>query len=120
MKGLVLQHLRAWNDYQGSPNRLYYWLNKYGLEVEVDFIVYGPTGFYAIEVKHVAMIHQKDLSGLKAFCTDYPEATPILLYCGNEYFLKNNVHGLPVQVFLLNLTPLQQCLPINNAQRLGD
>ena len=74
-EGLVLQYLRAWNDYQGSPNRLYYWRTKYGLEVDV--IVRGPTVFYAIEVKHAAMIHQKDLSGLKAFCT--------LLYCGKEY-----------------------------------
>ena len=77
MKGLVLEHLRAWNDYQGSPHRG----TKYGLEV--DLIVYGSTGFYAIEVKHAAMIHQKDLSGLKAFCTDYPEA-PLFCYIAEK------------------------------------
>jgi len=104
LEGLVLQHLRAWNDYQGAPNRLFYWRTKHG--VEVDFILYGPVGLYAIEVKHSAMVHDKDLTGLKTFCTDYPEATPILLYCGRERLLKNNVHCIPVEDFLRELTPL--------------
>jgi len=33
----------------------------------VDFIVYGTSQSYAIEVKNAAIIHPKDLSGLKAF-----------------------------------------------------
>lgn len=37
LEGLVLQHLRAWNDYQGSPYMLYYWRTQHG--VEVDFIL---------------------------------------------------------------------------------
>ena len=32
IEGLVSQHLRAWNGYQSSPNRLYYWRTKYGLK----------------------------------------------------------------------------------------
>jgi len=105
LEGLVLQHLRAWNDYQGAPNRLFYWRTKHG--VEVDFIVYGPAGLYAIEVKHASIVHEKDLSGLSAFCVDYPEAIPILLYSGQERLLKKNIHCLPVEDFLKTLTPLR-------------
>lgn len=101
LEGLVLQHLRAWNDYQGAPNRLFYWRTRHG--VEVDFIVDGPSGIYAVEVKHSNMIHDKDLKGLKHFCEDYPETIPVLLYCGKDRMLKNQVLCLPVESFLRDL-----------------
>ncbi len=103
LEGLVLQHIRAWNDYQGTPNQLFYWRTKYG--VEVDFIVDGQTGLYAIEVKHATQVHEKDLSGLKAFCIDYPEATPLLLYRGQERLKKSGILCLPIDQFLKNLIP---------------
>jgi len=31
LEGLVLQHLRAWNDYQGAPYKLYYWRTPFGV-----------------------------------------------------------------------------------------
>ncbi len=65
---------------------------------------------YAIEVKHSTMIHEKDLKGLKSFCQDYPEATPILLYCGKDRLLKNGVLCLPVNEFLMKLTPLKDLI----------
>jgi predicted AAA+ superfamily ATPase len=111
LEGLVLQHLRAWNDYQGAPNRLFYWRTKHGLEV--DFVVYGPAGLYAIEVKHASTVHEKDLSGLRAFCVDYPEATPVLLYYGHERLQKKNIRCLPVEDFLRTLTPLRSELLAN-------
>ncbi len=91
LEGLVAQHLRAWNDYQASNYDLYYWRTRFG--VEVDFILYGPKGFWAIEVKNNHQVFSKDLTGLRAFCKDYPEATPLLLYRGKERFKKNK-HSL--------------------------
>lgn len=105
LEGLILQHLRAWNDYQGTPNKLFYWRTKQG--VEVDFVVYGPTIFYAIEVKGSAVIHPKDLKGLQTFLTDYPEAKAILLYRGKERLLKKNILCIPIKEFLLKLKPNQ-------------
>ncbi|ACJ19385.1 ATP-binding protein [Coxiella burnetii] len=105
LEGLVAQHLRAWNDYQASNYDLYYWRTRFG--VEVDFILYGPKGFWAIEVKNNHQVFSKDLTGLRAFCKDYPEATPLLLYRGKERFKKNNILCLPVNEFLLNLDPNQ-------------
>ena len=103
LEGLVAQHLRAWNDYQGTPYDLYYWRTRFG--VEVDFILYGPKGFWAIEVKNDRQVFSKDLSGLRAFCDDYPEATPLLLYRGKERLKKNNILCLPVFDFLKQLRP---------------
>ncbi len=109
LEGLVVQHLQAWNDYQGTPNKLYYWRTRYGLEV--DFIIDGKAGLYAIEVKNADKIYNQDLSGLKAFCEDYPEAKPLMLYRGQERLQKGKILCLPVEEFLKSLTPIHPNLP---------
>ncbi|HLD84416.1 MAG TPA: DUF4143 domain-containing protein, partial [Coxiellaceae bacterium] len=103
LEGLVAQHLRAWNDYQGSPYQLCYWRTRHG--VEVDFIIYGPDTFYAIEVKNGSHVHTQDLRGLQAFCEDYPEAKPILLYRGRDQLNISNIACMPVDLFLKELNP---------------
>lgn len=108
LEGLVVQHLRAWNDYQGASNKIYYWRTRHG--VEVDFIIDGKAGLFAIEVKNSDKIHSKDLTGLKSFAEDYPEARLLLLYRGTERMQKNNILCLPVEDFLRGLTPLIQKL----------
>ena len=52
-----------------------------------------------------------DLTGLNAFSTDYPEATCLLLYRGNERLKKGNTLCLPIEPFLKALTPLSSTLP---------
>lgn len=108
LEGLVMQHLRAWNDYQNSPYQLSYWRTRFG--VEVDFIVYGKDGFWAIEVKSGKNISSHDLRGLKAFCEDYKEAIPILLYGGNERLKKDDILCLPIDEFLKKLHPAQSLI----------
>lgn len=103
LEGLVAQHLRAWNDYQGSPYALYYWRTRNG--VEVDFIVYGPKGFYAIEVKNGKQVYNQDLRGLQTFCNDYPEAKPLLVYRGKEKLRIKNILCLPADEFLRSIHP---------------
>jgi predicted AAA+ superfamily ATPase len=104
LEGLVGQHLRAWIDYRASSSRLYYWRTKSGSEV--DFIVYGEEGFWAIEVKNTKKIHSADLKPLKAFAQDYPECTPFLLYRGKERLKTGDINCLPCDKFLKSLTPL--------------
>jgi predicted AAA+ superfamily ATPase len=103
LEGLVMQHLRAWNDYRDNTLSLYYWRTQTG--IEVDFIIYGEKEFWAIEVKHSKQVFTKDLRGLQSFINDYPEATPILLYRGNERLLMNGILCLPVESFLVQLNP---------------
>ena len=74
LEGLVLQHLQAWCDYTVSRYEVFYWRTKAG--VEVDFVVYGDEGFWAIEVKNNTKISFQDLRGLIHFSQDYPECTP--------------------------------------------
>lgn len=102
LEGLVFQQLRAWLDYSGVRNGLYFWRTRTGSEV--DFIVYAENIFAAIEVKNAAKVSPRDLTALKAFHSDYPEAQPILLYRGTErYQTDDGISIRPVEDFLRGL-----------------
>jgi predicted AAA+ superfamily ATPase len=103
LEGLVAQHLRAWCDYSGGNHRLHYWQTR--SKVEIDFVVYGETGFHALEVKNSVRVRPEDLRGLKKFGEDFPESRRWLLYRGRERLLIDDVLCLPCEEFLLDLKP---------------
>ena len=103
LEGLVFQHLRAWIDYRGADMKIHFWRTQAGNEV--DFILYGSEGFHAIEVKNSKSIRSLDLHGLKAFKTDFPESTTLLLYRGEETIDRDGIRCMPVDIFLKNLSP---------------
>jgi len=101
LEGLVLQHIRAWIAGQSEIYSVHFWRTRSG--VEVDFIVYGPQCFLAIEVKNNDAISPKDVQSLKAFCEEYPEATPLFLYRGKQRMQVRGVFCMPCEEFLLNI-----------------
>ena len=109
LEGLVAQHLRAWLAYRHEDAALYFWRTRSG--VEVDFVVYGAAGFWAIEVKNTQRIRAEDLRGLTAFGEDYPEAHLALLYRGTVSERRGRIWIVPVEDFLRALTPRQK-LPV--------
>lgn len=103
LEGLVAQHLRAWAAYGGDRHQLAFWRTPSG--VEVDFIVYGPGTFWAIEVKNTDRVRQEDLRALKAVREDYPEAKALLLYRGRVRLKRPEALCLPCEDFLRGLMP---------------
>ncbi len=103
LEGLVAQHLRAWTGYRANGGQLYYWRTKSGSEV--DFVVYGPDVFAAIEVKRSGNVHSTDLRALRAFREDYPEASVCLLYLGKDRLVIDGVLCVPCSEFLRDLHP---------------
>jgi predicted AAA+ superfamily ATPase len=103
LEGLVAQHLSAWCDYTGGNHRLHFWHTR--SQVEVDFIVYGESGLYAIEVKNSRKVRPEDLRALASFGGDYPKSQRFLLYRGKERLLRDNVLCMPCEEFLLLLRP---------------
>ena len=103
LEGLVAQHLRAWCAYGGNRSSLYYWQTRAG--TEVDFVVYGPDGCQAVEVKNSATVRPEDLRGLRAWAEDYPGSGRWLLYRGSDRLEREGVRCLPVQDFLEELQP---------------
>lgn len=105
LEGLVAQHLLAWIDYSSEEHTLSFWRTRSG--VEVDFVVYGPKGFWAIEVKNSKHIAMADTKSLEIFLQDYPMAKAIFLYRGKERIQQGNVLCIPCEDFLLKLIPNQ-------------
>lgn len=103
LEGLVAQHLRAWIAYSGEDCTMYFWRTRAG--VEVDFILYGPQTFAAIEVKNSTRLHPQDFRGLKIFQQDYPQSQAYLLYRGKERLMKNGILCIPCDEFLARLYP---------------
>jgi predicted AAA+ superfamily ATPase len=103
LEGLVAQHLRAWISYRGGKDQLYFWRTLSGSEV--DFVVYGPGGLWALEVKNTNRIREEDLKPLRAFQEDYPEGRTFFLYRGKERFRRHGILCLPCGEFLAHLRP---------------
>lgn len=103
LEGLVAQHLRAWVTMQKETHSLSFWRTQTGLEV--DFVIYGPRGFWAIEVKRSENLSPKDINGFKAFQDEYPEAKCFFVTMGKDREIYREFSVIPVEEFLSNLTP---------------
>ena len=103
LEGLVAQHLRAWIVYRDGADALYYWRTRSG--VEVDFVVYGDTGIFAIEVKNTDRVRSADVRALREFRADYPESEGVLLHRGADRLEIGGVRCVPVEAFLGALRP---------------
>lgn len=108
LEGLVVQGLRAWNAYRGGRNRIYYWRTHWG--IEVDVVVHGEDGLWAIEIKNSRRVDSSDLRALRAFAKDYPECRALLLYRGTDRLKKGDILCLPCEDFLRSLRP-EELLP---------
>jgi len=101
---LVLQNLQAYIENNGLKYSIYYWRTISGNEV--DFVLYGDDGFFAIEIKRKRNVTNKDFSGLKSFKKDYPAAKCYMLYGGDRHLQVNGTQVLPLQYALTHLNKL--------------
>lgn len=104
LETLVLQELRAINDYRALGYGIHFWRTKHGLEI--DFVLYGPRGLIAIEIKRARAVNSGDLRALREFKTDYPEASCILLYGGEQALFFDDIRVIPIRNALRTLDQL--------------
>lgn len=97
---LVLQELKALNDYLDWNYDLSYWHTK--KHVEVDFVLYGERGLHAIEVKKSSRLRESDFSGLELFKEDYKMANLMLIYGGERSYSHNGIKVIPLEQFFKN------------------
>ena len=101
LETLVLQELRAVNDYHDYGYQISFWRTRNGLEV--DFVLYGPRGLLAIEIKRSTQIQPKDTRALREFKKDYPPAKCFVFYGGPSPLYLDDVTVLPVEHAFRNL-----------------
>ncbi len=93
METLLLQELRAHNDYRRLGYSFYCWRTR--AKQEVDLVLYGERGLLAFEVKRAARLTDADLAGLKLFVADYPSARAWLLYGGTRRYRHGAIDIVP-------------------------
>lgn len=82
---------------------IYIYLGRTSDGTEVDFVLYGESGFIAIDVKRKRNIINKALRGLKAFNKDYPSARRYV-FCGvSEKRFIDKIEIWPIQDALQNI-----------------
>jgi uncharacterized protein len=101
LEGFLAQNINAWLAYRDKKEKLFFWRTMSG--TEVDFIIYGPEKFLAIEVKATKDIKLEHLSGLRSFAEDYPKAQTLFLYTGKEEKIIKGIRCMPVEAFLKSL-----------------
>lgn len=103
LETLVAQHLRALCQLRSGGAQLSFWRTRAGLEV--DFVLYGPELFLAVEVKRSRRVDRSDLKALQAFGEDYPEADRLLLSFCPEPLLIDGIRCEPLEPWLRQLRP---------------
>ena len=101
LETLFLQELIALNSTLGFGYKIFYWRTSNGREV--DFILYGPKGLLAFEIKRTSRMTSAMLGGLKSFLVDYPMAKAYFVYMGNRRMYDGKIEIIPVLEILKNL-----------------
>lgn len=101
---LLFQELRALNDYFDLGYQIFYWHTA--KHEEVDFVLYGPKGIKAFEVKRSSQYRQDDLSGLKLFLSDYPQAKAFLVYGGDRTYYEEGITVMSFEACLKTLVTI--------------
>ena len=109
LESLFLQELLAINDYGNYKYKVHYW--RTSLQHEVDFVLYGENGLLAFEIKKSSRFNKKDLSGLKLFLQDYPNARCYYVYGGSEVFYVDGIQIIPYLQALKTISNLLEKKP---------
>jgi uncharacterized protein len=104
LETVFLQSLTAINDYYNLEYNIHFW--RAHTDEEVDFVIYGPRGFHAFEIKRSAHITGKSLKGLKMFGEDYPEAKLYMLFMGTHKEYHGKIQAIPFEEALRELPKL--------------
>ena len=104
LETLFFQSLLAINDYFNLDYKIYFWRTSTG--IEVDFVIYGPCGLHAFEIKRSSQVTNKALRGLKNFKKDYPESKLHFLYLGKHKEYHGDIDVIPFEDALKDLPKL--------------
>ena len=101
LETLFLQEVLALNSSLDLGYRIYYWRTSNGREV--DFVLYGPKGFLAFEIKRTSRLTRSMLGGMKSFLSDYPMAKAYFVYSGTRRLYEDAIEVIPFQECLNKL-----------------
>lgn len=104
LESLVFQEIQAVNHYFELGYEIFFWRTVN--QLEVDFVLYGPKGLIAIEVKRSKKVQESNLKAMRAFQKDYLKAKLYLFYGGANRLYFGDIKAIPIEEALKNLPNL--------------
>lgn len=101
LETLLIQEMRALNDYFNFEYQFYFWRTK--KNQEIDLILYGPKGLIAIEVKRSHRLKDENYAALELFKKGYPMAICYYVYGGTKSHNHQDIQIIPFEDFFKNL-----------------
>lgn len=99
-EGMVAQLIRAYKDYRGICDEMYYWAPSGRSKVEVDFMLVRGADRIAIEAKSGTTFTEKWCNGLRAVEPLKGLQRRIIVYSGEQVLrTKDGIDVLPLQHF---------------------
>jgi predicted AAA+ superfamily ATPase len=103
-EGLVAQLIRAYKDYRGISDELYYWAPTGGSATEVDFLLMRDQAFVAVEVKSGKLFSEKWCKGLRAIADLNGLQRRVVVYpTGPVLRTKDGIEVMPFERFAKQL-----------------
>ena len=72
---------------------MYHWRSSHG--AEVDMIIESADKLWAVEIKSSPTARSGDLSGLKSFMKDHPNAIPLCVSTCDQPYIAGSVPVIP-------------------------
>ena len=102
LEQLVFKELKAYLDYKGYRDNLYYWRSV--SKFEVDFVFRHEKEFFAIEVKSTSLPNKNDFKGLNVLSEEIPIQRKICVCLADQpRLMEDDIEIVPLAVFLNNL-----------------
>jgi len=99
-EGLVAQVIRAYRDYRGICDEVYYWAPSAGMATEVDFLIVRGKQFIAVEAKSGGSFTENWCKGLRAAAPLKGLQRRLIVYPrGPALRTKDDIEVLPFQDF---------------------
>lgn len=99
-EGLVAQVIRAYRDYRGICDEVYYWAPSAGMATEVDFLLVRGRQFIAVEAKSGGSFTESWCKGLRAAAPLKSLQRRLIVYPrGPALRTKDGIEVLPFQDF---------------------
>ena len=100
MEGLVAQTLRAYRDYRGICDEIYYWSTAGSSRIEVDFLLVSGHEVVAVEAKTGKNFTESWCKGLRAISQAKPIKRRIVVYpAGPVLRTRDGIDVLPFDRF---------------------
>jgi hypothetical protein len=100
LEGSIAGLLRAYRDYRGAFDDVYYWQPTESVQTEVDFLLRRDNEYVAIEVKSGSRVDSTSLKRLRAVQSLSGLRRCFLIYHGSQPMeTEDGIEVLPIQKF---------------------